>query len=137
MARRKTRRTTRGRVGSVRTRGKATQDILFMVGGAIAGGSAAVYADNMMGDKIPQKGKAIGKLAVGAIVAKESKQPFIQGIGLGLATAGGAQLLKDVGVLSGIGDDWMDGVDDYMSGDLDYNEGDLDMMAGDEEMYVD
>lgn len=128
----------RGRVGSISTRGSGYTGLMIIAAGAIAGASVAVYAGNMLGDKVPPKGKALGQLAAGAIIANQARQPFIQGVGLGMMTAGGTTLLKSTGILSGTGDDamyiedGMSGDDDYMSGAGEDYRGPLDVMSGDD-----
>lgn len=131
---------SRGRVGSVSTRGKGYSDLLLLAGGAIAGGSLAVYAGNMLGDKLPPKGKAIGQVAAGAVIAQQAKHPFVQGVGVGFITAGGTTLLKQTGMLSGADDMYYDdgyGDDNYMGADVvsDDDQGPLDMMSGDDDAF--
>lgn len=127
----------RGRVGYVGTRGKGYQDLLLLAAGAIAGGSAAVYAGNMIGDKLPPKGKAVAQVAAGAVIAQQSKHPFMQGVGVGFITAGGTTLLKSTGMLSGADEDMYYSDDDYMGADssMDENQGPLDMMSGDDDPF--
>lgn len=129
----------RGRVGFVGTRGKGYSDLLLLAGGAIAGGSLAVYAGNMVGDKLPPKGKAVGQVAVGAVIAQQAKHPFVQGVGVGFITAGGTTLLKSTGMLSGADDMFYDdgySNDDYMGADGGDDLGPLDMMSGDDDPFA-
>lgn len=141
MARRKKTRSTRrrGSVGSISTRGRGYTDLLLLAGGAIVGGSAAVYVGNMVGDKLPPKGKALGQVAAGAVIAQTAKHPFVQGVGVGFITAGGTTLLKSTGMLSGDGDMYYSsGDDDYMGdANLADDTGDLDMMSGDGDDWTD
>lgn len=132
--RKKSRGRSRGRMGSVSTRGKGYQDLLLLAAGAIAGGSAAVYVGNMVGDKLPPRGKAVGQVAAGAFIAQSAKHPFVQGVGVGFITAGGTTLLKSTGMLSGADDSVYYETDDYMGapGQADDDQGDLDLMAGDD-----
>lgn len=131
---------SRGRgMGSISTRGGSYQSLLMLAGGAIVGGAVAQYGSNMIGDKLPPKGKAVGQIALGAVIAQQSKHPFVQGVGIGLITAGGTVLLKSTGMLSGTDEAYYsEGYDDYMgaAGGSDDDSGPLDMMSGgDDEIF--
>lgn len=83
----------------------ATMDLVQLVAGAITGAVVKRFGDNILAKQtaivIDDKLKAFGGFVIGAGAAYFFKQPFLRGIGVGIAAESGVAGLVSLGVLSG------------------------------------
>lgn len=85
-----------------------------MVIGGIAGGILATVANRML-PQVNRKALAVGEAVAGIyLAASQAKHPIIQGVGIGIATAGGTSLAMQMGVIHGI-EDAVAGIGEMMS----------------------
>ena len=98
MAKRKSRRHHRRRVSGVGSSNNALQMVLGAVAGAIAGEKLVTMLPATVSDNI--KGGAM--LALPILFGKKLKGSLVQGLGIGIAVAGGRMLAKSFGVVSGM-----------------------------------
>lgn len=82
-----------------------TQTALMMIAGAIAGAVAKRFADNAIAKQtavtIDPKLLSFGEVVIGGGVAWYAKNPFLKGLGLGIAAEAGVSGLVAMQVLSG------------------------------------
>lgn len=80
-------------------------DAVPMIVGAIGGAILTKFANKQIGTKVKPALLAGGEALVGGMVAAKAKNPFIKGIGIGMAAAGGGALVGTlVPSLAGVGD---------------------------------
>lgn len=114
--------------------------------GVVAGAVAAGYLDKVIPETIDNKIVAGGKIALGIalpmFVKSGSMKNILGGAGAGMIAVGSVDLLKEFGVLSGMGadDDMLEislnGDQDVLAGDDDINVINGDVLAGDDDISV-
>lgn len=102
----------RRRMGGVRT--KATMHELMQLGGLVAGGALAGALQKRIPATVNGKIVALGQVGVGVFVSMKFGNPFMHGLGLGMAAVGATSGLHQMGIINGIGDVLMPGGGDYM-----------------------
>jgi hypothetical protein len=84
-----------------------TGKVVQMVAGAVMGAVASRFVDNIIKKQttitIDDKILQIIKAGAGVFAAVKMKQPFLQGLGIGVASQAAVAELTDMGVLTGIG----------------------------------
>lgn len=93
----------RRRMGA--TGGTDFKQIAYMVlGGVAANVVEKVVPDNVAGMDV-SKFKAAIPVAVGIVLPMVGKSPMMKSIGLGMVAVGGANLLKEAGIIGALGGD--------------------------------
>jgi hypothetical protein len=106
--------------------------------GAIIGAGAGGFLNKVLPSSLNPKLVAGGKIALGAIIRRTSKNQFADGAGLGLVALGAVELMQQLGILSGMGASDSDmlavsleGADEMNGADLAVINGDLSVINGD------
>src|SRR6266851_6422603 len=89
----------------------AQKNVLMMFAGAVTGAVGKRFIDTAISKQTAitlsdtmKKGINLGEFVGGGVLAYAMKNPFLQGLGIGLAVEGGTGLLAQMNVISGVGE---------------------------------
>ncbi len=102
MAKSKTKKKTTSKKTGKRVRGASATDAFLLVIGALVGGIGTTFANQKV-TFLQNKWVALVETAIGGVLAWKISHPFVKGMGVGVAVAGGTGAMKGFGILAGIG----------------------------------
>lgn len=102
MARKKKTKKTHHHKSGKRVRGASGMDAIMTVIGAIVGGIGTTFANQKV-TFLQNKWIGLVETALGGIMVWKVNNPFVKGLGSGIATAGAANAAKGFGLLAGVG----------------------------------
>jgi hypothetical protein len=89
----------------------AQKSVLMMFAGAVTGAVGKRFIDTAISKQTAitlsdtmKKGINLGEFVGGGVLAYAMKNPFLQGLGIGLAVEGGTGLLAQMNVITGVGE---------------------------------
>lgn len=86
------------KVGAVRKQKRSGERLI----GLIVGAAGTAFANKFIGDKVDGKILAAGEMAIGWFLPTFVKGDFVAGVGDGVFSAGGLNLLQEFGVVNGL-----------------------------------
>lgn len=104
----------RRRMGSINS--QSLMRNLQQAAGLVGGSMAATVIQRVAGDKLNPKIMAGLQVVAGFMLSDKSSSPLMNGIGLGLVSAGSISLTHSMGLINGL-EDLVSGTDTYIESD--------------------